>query len=82
MIVPEDHAKTLMNLTYGEATKANGYAQPDEMFEAIKSSIDSDALKNCTAEYGDIIARQAVVNKYSNKKAMFTADDVIITSGA
>jgi len=26
MIVPEDHAKTLMNLTYGEATKANGYA--------------------------------------------------------
>lgn len=80
-MLPKDHAKPLINLTLGEPTPENGYPSPDVISASVIEVIESKKHNGYSASNGALVARQAVVDKYSTEDAKFTADEVIITAG-
>jgi tyrosine aminotransferase len=77
----EKNGKSVINLSYGETTKANGFFVPENITEAVIDVLKSGDKNGYAYHAGPPEARQAIVDKYSRPGYQFKMDDVFFTSG-
>lgn len=75
------NGKKILNMSYGEPTKANGYVIPEVFTEAVVDVVRAGDKNGYAYHAGPPEARQAIVDKYSRKGFEFQMDDVFFTFG-
>lgn len=71
----------VLNLGWGEPSKANGFDLHSAIEESVIEVIKEGTRNGYTHYKGAIEARQAIVNKFSHPDYPFTEKDIWITSG-
>ncbi|TNV78478.1 hypothetical protein FGO68_gene7254 [Halteria grandinella] len=77
----EKNGKRVINLSYGEPTRANGYYVPENITEAVIDVLKAGDKNGYAYHAGPPEARQAIVEKYSKKGYEFEKEDVFFTGG-
>ncbi|GMT05858.1 hypothetical protein PENTCL1PPCAC_28032 [Pristionchus entomophagus] len=80
--VPPNPEKSLIKLHLGDPTLTGKLPPCEVVTKALIDAVSSHKYDGYGPSVGVIEAREAVVDRYSTKAAPFTADDVILASGA
>lgn len=82
MAVPPNPDKKMIKLHLGDPTLTGKLPPCQAVTNALINAVTSHKYDGYGPSVGDPEARQAIVDRYSNKKAPFTIDEVILASGA
>ncbi len=79
---PIKNGKKVLNLSYGEPTRENGFIIPESMTNAVVEVAKSGDKNGYGPQMGYIEAREAIVDQYARPPEFtFTANDVYLTFG-